>query len=108
MVGNDPTRPAGHSLSCHDPREGGVASRSRISPGPLLKRRLRGEARIAPRGLRHRRESKDMSQNGKSSLTEILARHEADLLSDWVGEQVAGVGQRRSVKEVEIRDQCRE
>jgi rsbT co-antagonist protein RsbR len=51
-----------------------------------------------------------MSQNGKSGLPEILARHEADLLAEWVKQQVSDGGARRatSLKEAEVLDQCRE
>ena len=50
-----------------------------------------------------------MSRNGTSSLPEILARYEADLLTDWIKEQ-AQTGTRRvgAAKEPELREQCRE
>jgi len=51
-----------------------------------------------------------MSQNGKSRLPAILAKYEADILAEWVKEQVADLGARRSgtLREAELRDQCRE
>ena len=50
-----------------------------------------------------------MSSNGKSNLPEILAKHEADLLADWLKEQ-AGAGTHRggALKESELREQSRE
>jgi rsbT co-antagonist protein RsbR len=49
-----------------------------------------------------------MSNNGKG-LQELLANHEADILSEWLKAQTAGAGQRiGSIKESELRDQSRE
>ncbi|SIO45124.1 rsbT co-antagonist protein RsbR [Singulisphaera sp. GP187] len=47
-----------------------------------------------------------MSQIGKSRLPEILAKHEASLLSEWIKEQVAGLPKGTSLREAELRDQC--
>jgi len=51
-----------------------------------------------------------MSQNGKSRLPAILAKYDADLLAEWVKDQAADAGTRRSgtLREAELRDQCRE
>src|SRR5438874_2116152 len=51
-----------------------------------------------------------MRQNGKSRLPEIVAKHEADLLAEWVKEQLSDIGARKSgaLREPELRDQCRE
>ena len=50
-----------------------------------------------------------MSNTGTSRLPEILAKYEADLLADWVREQVAAVGSDRGkLNEMELRDQGRE
>jgi rsbT co-antagonist protein RsbR len=50
-----------------------------------------------------------MSSNGKSTLPEILAKHEADLLVDWLKEQTADGGHRlAALKESELREQSRE
>ena len=37
-----------------------------------------------------------MSGIDTTTLPEILAKHEADLLADWVREQVAGLGRTRA------------
>jgi rsbT co-antagonist protein RsbR len=50
-----------------------------------------------------------MSQNGKTSFSEILAKHAASLLTDWVKEQTAqGPRKGSALKEAEVRDQCKE
>ncbi|HEX8203933.1 MAG TPA: STAS domain-containing protein [Isosphaeraceae bacterium] len=50
-----------------------------------------------------------MISNGTSRLPEVLARHEADLLADWVGEQIAAAaGGTSRLKEGELREQSRE
>ena len=49
-----------------------------------------------------------MSNKGKG-LQEVLATHGGDLLADWIKDQVAGAPKRAgSIKESEIRDQCKE
>jgi rsbT co-antagonist protein RsbR len=48
-----------------------------------------------------------MSQIVKSGLPEILAKHEASLLTEWVKEQVAGLPKGSSLREAELRDQCK-
>ncbi len=50
-----------------------------------------------------------MSENGTSRLPEILRECEAELLADWLNEQVAGLGRRGgALKEAELREQSRE
>lgn len=49
-----------------------------------------------------------MSKNG-TGLPEVLANHEADLLADWINEQVTAPASRAgAIKESELRDQARE
>jgi rsbT co-antagonist protein RsbR len=48
-----------------------------------------------------------MSSNAEGTIAEVLARHEAELLSEWVREQVAA-GARGAIGEGELRDQCAE
>lgn len=48
-----------------------------------------------------------MTQSVKSGLPEILAKHEASLLTDWVKEQVEGLPKGSPLKEAELRDQCK-
>ena len=48
-----------------------------------------------------------MSQIVKSGLPEILAKHEASLLTEWVKEQVEGLPKGSSLREAELRDQCK-
>ncbi|WP_406697604.1 STAS domain-containing protein [Singulisphaera sp. Ch08] len=48
-----------------------------------------------------------MSPIGKNALPEILAKHEASLLSEWVKEQIAGLPKGTSLREAELRDQCK-
>ncbi len=49
-----------------------------------------------------------MSNNGKG-LPEVLAHHEADLLTDWIKEQAAGVSRRGvTIRDTEVRDQSKE
>ncbi|QDT14217.1 STAS domain-containing protein [Alienimonas californiensis] len=50
-----------------------------------------------------------MSQSGSSRLPALLARHEDELLADWVAEQTApGAPGAKRVREAELREQCRE
>lgn len=50
-----------------------------------------------------------MSNSGPSSLPNILAKHEADILADWVRDQVSAAGGHKgNVKEGELREQSRE
>ena len=49
-----------------------------------------------------------MSNNGKG-LPEVLANHEADLLTDWIKEQAAGTSRRGgTIRDSEVRDQSKE
>ncbi|AGA25170.1 STAS domain-containing protein [Singulisphaera acidiphila] len=48
-----------------------------------------------------------MSPIGKSRLSEILAKHEASLLSEWTKEQIEGRSRGTSLREAELRDQCK-
>ncbi len=45
-----------------------------------------------------------MSGDGASKLPDIIARHEADILDEWVAAQIADGGGR--IREAEIRQQC--
>jgi rsbT co-antagonist protein RsbR len=46
--------------------------------------------------------------SGANRLPEMVRRHEADLLTDWMKEHLAGIGSRPDlVREDELRDQCR-
>ena len=46
-----------------------------------------------------------MAQISKSSIPEILAKHEADLLADWLGDQTSGNGQPGGrIREAELRE----
>jgi rsbT co-antagonist protein RsbR len=48
-----------------------------------------------------------MSPNGKSRIPEILKRHEADLLAEWLKEQLASAGTQSSrIREAELREHC--
>jgi rsbT co-antagonist protein RsbR len=50
-----------------------------------------------------------MSKIGTSSLPNVLAKHEAELLADWVNEQISAVGRDTGkLKEGELREQSRE
>jgi len=50
-----------------------------------------------------------VTANGKSRIPEIVKRHEADLLADWVREQTTGDSRGDSaLKESELREQSRE
>jgi rsbT co-antagonist protein RsbR len=50
-----------------------------------------------------------MNPNRKSSLPELLKKHESDLLSTWVKEQLAAVGARRDlIKDSDLREQSAE
>lgn len=48
-----------------------------------------------------------MSQIGKGRLPQILAKHEASLLSEWVKEQIEDHPRGGALKEAELRDQCK-
>jgi rsbT co-antagonist protein RsbR len=47
-----------------------------------------------------------MSRNNKSRIPEVLTRHEADLLAEWVREQTSIGGPAGRIKEAELRQQC--
>jgi rsbT co-antagonist protein RsbR len=47
-----------------------------------------------------------MSSAGKSQISDILKKHEADLLAEWIREQVNALGQSGRIKEGELREQC--
>jgi rsbT co-antagonist protein RsbR len=50
-----------------------------------------------------------MGSNGSSSLSRILANSNTDLLDEWVNQQTSsGIRRSGSLKESEIRDQCRD
>jgi len=50
-----------------------------------------------------------MAEERKSRIPEILKKHEADLLADWVREQLALIGQAAArLSEPELREQCRQ
>ena len=50
-----------------------------------------------------------MSNAGTSSLPNVLAKHEAELLADWVKEQISTIGRDTGkLKEGELREQSRE
>ncbi len=55
------------------------------------------------------KEVTEMSQNGKSRLAEIVEKHQASLLGEWIKEQTGATAAKRGVlKEGELRDQCKE
>jgi rsbT co-antagonist protein RsbR len=47
-----------------------------------------------------------MSPNGKSQLADILAKHESELLTNWVQEQKSNARQQSLMKDAEVRAQC--
>ena len=49
-----------------------------------------------------------MSLNGQSKIPQILKNLEAEVLADWLGEQMAAGIRKDLLKEVELREQCRE
>lgn len=50
-----------------------------------------------------------MNQEGKSDLPEILARHEAGILADWLREQAGGESRSAGrIRESELREECAE
>lgn len=48
-----------------------------------------------------------MNQDGKSRVSEVLAKHEASLLNEWTKEQVEGLSRGTPLREAELRDQCK-
>jgi len=50
-----------------------------------------------------------MAEERKTRLPEILKKHEADLLAEWMQEQLASIGQAAArLSETELREQCRQ
>lgn len=49
-----------------------------------------------------------MSNNGQTRIPDIIKKHEADLLSEWLAEQTAAMGGRGRLKEDQLREQCAE
>lgn len=49
-----------------------------------------------------------MSLNGQSKIPQILKNHEAEVLADWLGEQMAAGIRKDLLKEIELREECRE
>jgi rsbT co-antagonist protein RsbR len=49
-----------------------------------------------------------MSTNGVSRLSEIIKKHESELLSQWMQEQKTNSRQAGLIKEQELRGQCAE
>ena len=48
-----------------------------------------------------------MNSHAKSRIPEILKNYEADLLAEWIREQVGAAGQQAGrIKEAELREQC--
>ena len=49
-----------------------------------------------------------MNLSGKSKIPEILQSDQAELLTDWISEQMAAGIRKDLIKEVELREECRE
>lgn len=49
-----------------------------------------------------------MSLSGKSKIPEILTNHKAQLLTDWLQQQMIDGNRRGLLKETELREECRE
>ncbi|MCL1467852.1 STAS domain-containing protein [Argonema galeatum] len=49
-----------------------------------------------------------MSLNGQSKIPQILKDREAEVLADWLGEQMAAGIRKDLLKEMELREECRE
>ena len=49
-----------------------------------------------------------MSLNGQSKIPQILKDREAEVLADWLGEQMAAGIRKDLLKEIELREECRE
>ncbi|MCL1474234.1 STAS domain-containing protein [Argonema antarcticum] len=49
-----------------------------------------------------------MSLNGQSKIPQILKNREAEVLADWLGEQMAAGIRKDLLKEMELREECRE
>jgi rsbT co-antagonist protein RsbR len=47
-----------------------------------------------------------MGQSGKSRLPDLFKNHEADLLAEWVAQQLAALPLSSRIKEAELREQC--
>ncbi len=48
-----------------------------------------------------------MSLNGQSKIPEILKNYEAQLLTDWLQEQMAAGIRKDLIKETELRQECK-
>lgn len=48
-----------------------------------------------------------MSLNGQSKIPEILKNYEAELLTEWLSEQIAGI-RKDLLKEAQLREECKE
>jgi len=54
-------------------------------------------------------EEPTVAEERKTRLPEILKKHEADLLAEWIREQLASIGPAATrLSEAELRDQCRQ
>lgn len=49
-----------------------------------------------------------MSLNGQSKIPEILKNYQTQLLTDWLSEQTAAGIRKDSIKEAEVREECKE
>lgn len=49
-----------------------------------------------------------MSLNGQSKISEILKKYRSELLTAWLSEQMAASSRQDSLKEIEVREECRE
>ncbi|MDB9512094.1 STAS domain-containing protein [Kamptonema animale CS-326] len=49
-----------------------------------------------------------MSLNGQSKISEILKKYRSELLTAWLSEQMTGSSRQDSLKEIEVREECRE
>ena len=49
-----------------------------------------------------------MSLNGQSKISEILKKYRSELLTAWLSEQMMASSHKDSLKEIEVREECRE
>lgn len=49
-----------------------------------------------------------MSLNGQSKISEILKKYRSELLTAWLSEQMTASSRQDSLKEIEVREECRE
>lgn len=49
-----------------------------------------------------------MSLNGQSKIPEILKKYRSELLTAWLSEQMTASSHKDSLKEIEVREECRE